>query len=129
MRYTILKKILDMTDHCWVEVWNDKLTNRRKCGYVNSTSSLYDQLHQFFPFEQWAEIYTCFPGLLNTVTTLHKPNNYDNVIPKGKIDNYSRTLFNLSDREQLVIIEKINPYEVDASRVAQRSTGQRFKPY
>jgi hypothetical protein len=119
-----------MTDHCWVEVWNYELTNRRKCGYVNSTSSLYDQLHQFFPFEQWDEIYTCTPGVLNTRITLYKPNNYDNVIPKAKIDNYSYTMFKLPDRGQLVIIEKINPYEVDASRVAQRSTGQqRFRPY
>ena len=123
-----------MTDHCWVEVWNDELTNRRKCGYVNSTSSLYDQLHQFFPFEQWGQIYTCSPGVDNAPSTLYKPNMYDNVMLKVKIDNYSYTMFKLPAREQLVIIEKINPvtnpYEVDASRVAQRSTGQqRFRPY
>lgn len=71
----------------------------------------------------------CYPGVHQRYVNVYERRYGDNAIPKAKIDNYSRSTFNLPDKYQLVIIEKITPYEVDASRVAQRPTGQRFKPY
>ena len=119
-----------MTDHRWFEVLDDQGTNRLQCGYVNNTASLFDQLENFLPWDKWSDIYSCPPGDYRLEYAFCGAlSACDKARVKEQTDTFSRFFFDASNKNQLVIIEKKNPYKVEVSRVAPGHTGPRFRPY